>query len=650
MFIFLAKSDKVVVMRTFSSSSLSSSSPSQAPSRGLSRDETPLDRLKRATVNTVRAVAGRRDVLVGFSGESGGVEEAGRLLVRVPVPRADLAGEALSAWRGEADLAALRVRHHRAEVFARFVPERQKEAGVFSALEEARLEAIGSREMVGVRENLTARLQREALVQGLDKALSPHDVPLRMALRHLVREALCVEPVVDAARAAVKLRRDEIAEKIGSSRLAQLSLSLYDQEAYARASLDLIGALYAREKEQDETHKESDESPSPAQDPPEPEKNEVPPQSGEDGADEPEEEGDSSITDGELLEGVQDVGVEGDGHTAPNDEDSEAAEFVPRASPVGQDGGDLANLPGYGVFTRGFDEVVAADQLADADELASLRAQMDRKLDPLRPAVARLANRLQRKLMARQRRQWAFDLEEGLLDSARLARVVTDPSSGLSFKLEQETDFRDTVVTVLIDNSGSMRGRPIAIAALCADVLAQSLERCGVKVEILGFTTRTWRGGRARELWNQSGKPVNPGRVNEVRHVIYKAADVPMRRARRNLALMLREGLLKENIDGEALVWAHQRLMARGEQRRILMVVSDGAPVDDATLALNWGTYLDDHLRAVIGWIEARSTVDLVAVGIGHDVTRYYRRAVTLTDVMQLGDTMTDELTELFCV
>ncbi len=299
------------------------------------------------------------------------------------------------------------------------------------------------------------------------------------------------------------------------------------------------------------------------------------------------------------------------------------------------------------VFQK-YDEVVHAEDLCDADELARLRSYLDKQLAHLQGVVGRLANRLQRRLLAQQNRAWEFDLEEGQLDPARLMRVVIDPFQPLSFKHEKDTNFRDTVVTLLLDNSGSMRGRPITVAATCADILARTLERCGVKVEILGFTTRAWKGGQSREAWLQSGKPPTPGRLNDLRHIVYKSADAPWRRARKNLGLMMREGLLKENIDGEALDWAHKRLLGRPEQRRILMVISDGAPVDDSTLSVNPGNYLERHLRYVIDEIETRSPVELLAIGIGHDVTRYYRRAVTIIDAEELGGVMTEKLAELF--
>jgi cobaltochelatase CobT len=309
---------------------------------------------------------------------------------------------------------------------------------------------------------------------------------------------------------------------------------------------------------------------------------------------------------------------------------------------------ELAPESDYKVFTNRFDETVEALELCDEEELARLRAYLDQQMSGLQSVVARLANRLQRRLLAQQARSWDFDQEEGLLDAARLARVVIDPAHALSFKVERDTEFRDTVVSLLIDNSGSMRGRPIAIAAICADILARTLERCGVATEILGFTTRGWKGGQSREAWLAANRPANPGRLNDLRHILYKRAEEPYRHGRRNLGLMMREGLLKENIDGEALLWAHNRLIARPEERRILMVISDGAPVDDSTASANGGSYLERHLRQVIEWIEKRSTVELIAIGIGHDVTRYYERAVTIMDADQLAGAMVEQLAKLF--
>jgi cobaltochelatase CobT len=322
--------------------------------------------------------------------------------------------------------------------------------------------------------------------------------------------------------------------------------------------------------------------------------------------------------------------------------ESEEAHEPPQPAPVSDAD------PNYTVYVTAHDEVVGAEDLAEPAELERLRAYLDQQLEPLKGAVSRLANKLQRRLQAQQNRSWEFDLEEGILDAGRLARVVANPTTPLSFKMERDMEFRDTVVTLLLDNSGSMRGRPISIAAICADVLARTLERCGVKVEILGFTTRAWKGGLSREAWLKDGRPQQPGRLNDLRHIIYKSADAPWRRVRPNLGLMMKEGLLKENIDGEALEWAHRRMVGRPEARKILMVISDGAPVDDSTLSVNPANYLEKHLRDVIAMVQRRKAVELLAIGIGHDVTRYYDRAVTITDVEQLAGAMTEQLAALF--
>ena len=370
------------------------------------------------------------------------------------------------------------------------------------------------------------------------------------------------------------------------------------------------------------------------------------------------EGGEGDADDGGDPEGTdsQDGSADGDSE-AESEMEAEEADAMAGSEEPGRGRrqwrlGDMLpenpNEPPYCSYTDEFDEFIDATELCDAEELGRLRAYLDQQLSNMQGVVARLANRLQRRLLAKQNRSWEFDLEEGMLDAGKLARVVTNPLLPLSFKLELDMDFRDTVVTLLIDNSGSMRGRPITVAAMCADILARTLERCNVKVEILGFTTRAWKGGQSREKWLREGKPAAPGRLNDLRHIIYKGADAPWRRARRGLGLMMREGLLKETIDGEGLIWGHNRLVYRPEQRRILMVISDGAPVDDSTLSVNTGNYLEKHLRGAIGWIENQSPVELIAIGIGHDVTRYYQRAVTIVDAEQLGGAMMDKLAELF--
>jgi cobaltochelatase CobT len=532
--------------------------------------------------------------------------------------------------RGAADAMALKLRHHDAGIHAYRMPNSTQARAAFDALEQARCEAIGAKQMAGVASNLGAAIDDRSRRQGFDRVTTRDESMLPEALKLLAREALTGEPPPPSARSMVDAWRPFIAEHM-PSRFESLQKVLYDQDDYARETRRLLTQLSLdvgpemEEPQSGDADSEQDDQDSEEQS-----------ESDDQGGQTEQQTGEMRPTmgDGESDEAAQiEVAMSeaAEGGDGTEDEESDA---TPRPGAPS----DSTDRNVYKAFTTEFDEIVGADQLADPEELARLRRLLDQQLQHLHGVVARLANRLQRRLLAKQTRAWQFDLEEGMLDTARLARVVVNPVLPLSFKQEKQTEFRDTVVTLLIDNSGSMRGRPITI----------SLERCGVKVEILGFTTRAWKGGQSRERWIAAGKPVNPGRLNDLRHIIYKSADAPWRRARKNLGLMLREGLLKENIDGEALLWAHSRLMGRPEQRRILMVISDGAPVDDSTLSINSGNYLEQHLREVIRSIENSGSVELVAIGIGHDVTRYYRRAVTLVDAEQLGGTMLGKLSELF--
>jgi cobaltochelatase CobT len=494
--------------------------------------------------------------------------------------------------------------------------------------------------MKGISQNLDASLEEHCLRHAYDAVREQSDAPLAEALRLIVRERLTGAKPPASAQTMVDLWRPMILDKAAGD-LADLAENIHDQRAFARSARQLIADLdLAEEWDGEET--EDDAS------------------GDEDGAAEQDSQADGEAAEGpeesmadseESAEGEADAGVEAEGEVG-QDQSEAAGDDEPGRSeqPWWPDDPAFADLNerSYRPFTTEHDEIIYATELCDDEELGRLRAHLDQQLSHLQGMISKLANRLQRRLLAKQTRSWEFDLEEGILDAGRLSRVVTNPESPLTFKREKETDFRDTVVTLLLDNSGSMRGRPISVAAMSADILARTLERCSVSVEILGFTTRAWKGGQCREKWLAEGKPANPGRLNDLRHIIYKSADEPWRRARKNLGLMLREGLLKENIDGEALLWAHSRLLARPEDRRILMVISDGAPVDDSTLSVNPGNYLDRHLRQAIQWIETRSPVDLVAIGIGHDVTRYYRRAVTIIDAEQLGGVMLEKLTELF--
>ncbi|WP_414832710.1 cobaltochelatase subunit CobT [Afifella sp. YEN Y35] len=603
--------------------------------------ETPTDPFKRALSSCVKAVAGDRELEVVFA------SDRPQLLghrVRLPEPARRMSANDIAITRGLGDAMALRLACHDDKMHRRFAPQGEQARAIFDAVEQARCEAIGARRMTGVRENLSAMLEDKYHRGQYEEIRDRADAPLEDALALLMRERLTGQAPPKSAEKVVELWRDFIEER-SSAELDRLSQSISDQNAFARALRDLLASLdmgseagQDGESEEDDGGDDSDET----SDTSEGARGEA--DDDNDASAEPQEteasgEDDDEVSESERTEQTTEEFLEAE-DSAETDPfaDGRRPDFYGQNTPVSD----------YNVYTSKHDEVVAAQDLCPPEELDRLRSYLDKQLVSLAGAVARLANRLQRRLLAQQNRAWDFDLEEGVLDPARLSRVVTDPFASLSFKQERDTEFRDTVVTLLLDNSGSMRGRPITVAAICADVLARTLERCGVSVEILGFTTRAWKGGQAREEWLRAGKPPHPGRLNDLRHIIYKSADAPWRRSRRNLGLMMREGLLKENIDGEALDWAHQRLLARSEQRRIMMVISDGAPVDDSTLSVNSGNYLEKHLRHVIDEIENRSPVELMAIGIGHDVTRYYKRAVTIVDAEELAGAMTEKLAELF--
>jgi cobaltochelatase CobT len=603
------------------------------------RKEAPTEPLKRAIGLCVRAIAGHSDLDVGFAP---GAPEYSPKHVQLPEPSRVPSQREIAVIRGWADSFALTAGCHDVRLHNKLAPSAGPARLVFEAAERARVEALGANRMPGMARNLTARLEDQYAHGRYAQVKTRADAPLEDAVALMIRERLTGLPPPESTKALVDVWRPAI-EQRAAKVLKRLDSLAEDQESFGRLMRDLLRALDLTEEsvqaDRDENENDEDDKDEGSDDTTESAED------GEDGA--TDQTGEEGNVDGELSETQETsetAGAEDLDKMLDDLEQIEAPEpWRPNLSVL-----DNPEAFGYKVFTREFDEEIAADQLSSPEELERLRAYLDRELRALSSAVARLANRLQRRLLAQQNRAWDFDLEEGTLDASRLPRVIIDPMHALSFKRERDTDFRDTVVTLLLDNSGSMRGRPIMVAACCADILARTLERCGVKVEILGFTTRAWKGGQAREQWLAAGKPQGPGRLNDLRHIIYKTADSPWRRAKRSLALMMREGLLKENIDGEALAWAHRRLLARPEQRRILMMISDGAPVDDSTLSVNSGSYLEQHLRQVIDEIETRSPIELIAIGIGHDVTRYYRRAVTITDPSELAGAMTDKLVELF--
>ncbi|NNC73266.1 MAG: cobaltochelatase subunit CobT [Sphingomonadaceae bacterium] len=602
-------------------------------------DDNPLDNLKAALAGAARAMSREFEVELAFTADA--PVSNGRH-IKVPMPSRNLPPDQVAEARGFADAAALNLRHHDDAIHAARQPRETVARAVFDAVEKARCEALGARAYAGVKDNLAEALELRLKSDPISKARNRDEVPLASALALMVRERLTGEAVPAVARDGVDLVREWVEDK-GGADLDGLEMLLDDQQGFAEMATRLLEDLDLTEGD-------------------------MTPDDADDGGDEDEGEDEDGDTD-DQDEG--DAGAESQSEARPeaSDEEGEDGEGDPLDDDeFGEMDGDpmdegeegmlpvrpnrpFSELPpkfAYKPYTEQYDETIAATELCDEEELTRLRSYLDQQLVHLQSAVTKLANRLQRRLMAQQTRSWDFDQEEGLLDAARLSRVVTNPTHSLSYKVETDTEFRDTVVTLLIDNSGSMRGRPISIAAISADIMARTLERVGVKTEILGFTTRAWKGGQAREKWLAEERPAHPGRLNDLRHIIYKRADEPWRRARKSLGLMMREGLLKENIDGEALLWAHNRLIGRPEERRILMVISDGAPVDDSTLSVNSGTYLERHLRQVIAWIENRSPVELVAIGIGHDVTRYYERAVTIMDADQLGGTMVEQLAGLF--
>ncbi len=608
----------------------------------MTKPESPVEDFRHALAATLRAMGHVDEFDLSYTADR--PSTSGKT-ARVPQPPRAMPEKEVAEARGWADSFALKQRHHNARAHGANQPAAGPARDVFNAVEQARFEAIGANAMPGTAKNLTAMTAARTRVDPISRARAFDEVPLSTAVGLIVRERLTGAPVPQQAEMGVALVRDWIEERAGEH-LDDLQAALSDQEAFAKLTRNVLVDLELEGPAEDDETESTEPDDADSDDPDD-----------SDGDDNDEEDDNaagqdsaldtrSEASDGEPQEGEQDAEMDFDDLSEAEMGD-EADEGMQPFRPNMQ-WSDLPSTFDYHAYTEQFDEILGADDLCDQEELTRLRSYLDQQLTSLQGVVAKLANRLQRRLMAQQNRAWDFDQEEGMLDAARLSRIITNPTQSLSYKVERDTDFRDTVVTLLIDNSGSMRGRPISIAAICADILARTLERCAVKTEILGFTTRAWKGGSSRDAWLKADRPAKPGRLNDLRHIVYKTADAPWRRARKNLGLMMREGLLKENIDGEALLWAHNRLVHRPEERRILMVISDGAPVDDSTLSVNSGNYLETHLRQVIDWVETKSPVELIAIGIGHDVTRYYKRAVTIMDAEQLGGAMVEQLADLF--
>ena len=596
----------------------------------MAKPESPTEPFKRAITSTMRAISENDELTVTFGAEAPAVQGNAARLPQVP---REFTKSDVSLTRGISDSYALRLKHHDNGVHAKMSPP----GAIFEAVENARVDSIGCRRMTGVADNITAMVDHTCRARGYDKIEAREDAPLGEAVGLMIREQMTGRELPDSAKQIVDLWRPWIEEKAGDD-LEALIDKIGDQEEFARAARQVIADMGLA----DELGEDPDS------------------ESSEDAEMQEQQESDQGDTNSEETEEMSEEGSMAGETEFAESADMESADTISEEM-VDEDGSEQPgegirpnfgegpeHPPPYKVFTTEFDEETDAVDLAEPEELTRLRGYLDQQLQPLQNVISSLANRLQRRLLAKQNRSWGFDLEEGMLDAARLPRVIIDPMQPLSYKMETDIEFRDTVVSLLLDNSGSMRGRPITIAAMCADILARTLERCNVKVEILGFTTGAWKGGQSREKWIKMGKLPQPGRLNDLRHIIYKSADAPWRRARKSLGLMMKEGLLKENIDGEALIWAHNRIIGRPEQRRILMVISDGAPVDDSTLSVNTGNYLERHLRQVITWVENQSPVELIAIGIGHDVTRYYSRAVTIVDAEKLGGAIIDNLAALF--
>ena len=543
--------------------------------------------------------------------------------------------------RGESDEVAIKLKYHDAKIHNNLRPNSELASQIFNLAEEARIESIAGKKFIGIKKNINQLIEKKYETNLINPPGDDDQTSFINALHLFLRENLSGSKPPENTNKVMNLWNSWLQKRVGKI-VTQLQQTTNNQEYFGKRMQELLTALKSEigDIENNDGNKDNEDTDDTNND-----ENSDDQDNSSQGESE-DEEGDgleSGLDENSDTTDAENNMDESEGEEEDGDGENEIA-----ANPFSGKNYSVNDLNKYKIFTNIYDEVINATELCEAEELFRLRKTLDKQLETLQGAVSRLANKLQRKLQARQNRTWEFDLEEGMLDAAKLARVVSQPLSPLSYKIEKEMNFKDTIVTLLIDNSGSMRGRPITIAAISADILARTLERCGVKVEILGFTTKAWKGGQSREKWINEGKQNHPGRLNDLRHIIYKSADAPWRRSKNSLGLMLREGILKENIDGEALIWAHERLIGRHEDRKIIMVISDGAPVDDTTLSTNSGNYLEQHLKNVISYIETKSPVELMAIGIGHDVTRYYKKAVTLTDAEHLAGAMTEQLADLF--
>ena len=599
----------------------------------MNKNKSSTETVKKALSETTRAISKKSDLNVNFESETNKHDQTNVQLSRISNKKTK--NEILNA-RGESDAQALFIRYHDKKIDQKYAPQGDIALNLFNEMEQARCEAIGGIIYPGAAKNIENNVEKKSK-KFFENSEPNKKFPLQDSLTLLIKKKASDLKLSENSEKGLKMWEDFILNE-SKSNFTKIIGSIANQEEFAKLSRNIIRDLGYGDQLGDDPNKEDSAENDNQKD----ESNSTDNPDENDNAeqqlpDEVEELVSESTTSDDLS-------VEEEVNEVESQEESNEDENNRKITNTFFSEAD----PNYKVFTNIYDEEILAENLADEEELTKLRVYLEQQLDQVKGAVSRLANKLQRRLQAQQNRSWKFDLEEGFLDASRLARIITNPTTPLTYKQESEIDFKDTVVTLLIDNSGSMRGRPISIAAICAEIIASTLERCQVKCEILGFTTRAWKGGKSREDWLSKDRPNNPGRLNDLRHVIYKQADVPLRRAKLNLGLMMKEGLLKENIDGEALEWANKRLSKRSESRKILMVISDGAPVDDSTLSVNSSNYLENHLKNVITMIEKRGLIEVIAIGIGHDVTRYYQNAITITDIEQLAGAMTEQLARLF--
>ena len=591
----------------------------------MDKEEARKEKFKLAITSTVKVISGKEKIEINFGDRNSNLKNS------IFFQLDNLKNlEDFTKIRAETDSRALKIRYSNKKIYEKNLPTNSTSKFLYNLSEKIRYEQIGSNNLKGIKKNLLNNYELKQKFTEKNQLKSKEDVKVGEAFElYLLKNFLNVK-LNKLSEQILNYWNKEFDEKI-KNKINFLKKNLYDQEVYNSIFAELIEEMNINEnidenEENDQNEQEKSEN-----------------NDGQNHQSEREQENNKLETGQAGLDAEYDFDNQKiDESLLDTDSDSENEQKVIQKNT------NNINKSLYKVYTEEFDQVAKAEKLESSEEILRLRKNLDQQLSGFQDLITKLANKLQRQLLAKQNRSWEFDLEEGQLDSSKLPRIIMDPFNSLSFKKEKDLEFRDTIVTLLIDNSGSMRGRPITIAAICADILSRTLERCAVKVEILGFTTKNWKGGQSREKWNVTKKIPNPGRLNDLRHIIYKSADAPWRQSKKNIGLMLKEGLLKENIDGEAILWAYNRIKKRKEERKIIMVISDGAPVDDSTLSVNSGDYLEKHLKQTVKFIEDKTDTEILAIGIGHDVSRYYSKAIKITDVQELGDVMFNQLSNLF--